>query len=83
MSLNIQSPTGGPDVTRANKRSILYVTTDPTAVIGDETNIDGSIRFVFTPGDTEAHIEAKADGVWNDTSLRVAASSLMLGRDLL
>jgi len=82
MSLHTLNPTGGPDVTRRNKRSILYITTDDTTVIGADTDPDGSIRIVFTPGDPSAHIEAKASGVYNDTGFRFASSSVLIGRDL-
>ncbi len=86
MSLHTLNPTGGPDLSRNNKRSLLYVTTDPTA--NNENDVaaaaapDGSIRFLFTPGESEAHIELKTSGIWNDAGLRVASSSLSLGRDL-
>jgi len=62
------------DVTRQNNKQILYI-------IGDE-NTDGSIRFVFTDGDTVAHIEARANGVFNDTGFRISSSSLDVGLDL-
>lgn len=82
MTLHVLPPTGGPDVTRRNKRSILYITTDDTAAIGADTDPDGSIRIVFTPGDLSAHIEAKANGVYNDTGFRFSSSSVNIGRDL-
>ncbi|MEE8234215.1 MAG: hypothetical protein V3R41_06010 [Gammaproteobacteria bacterium] len=73
--LTIQGPRGGPDVTRRNKRSILYIT-------GDD-NTDGSIRIIFTPGDDDAHLELRTAGVFNDTGLRLSSSSLRLGRDMI
>jgi hypothetical protein len=86
MTLHFQNPTGGPDVTRNNNRSILYVTTDPTADFeGDlagEAAVDGSIRITFHPDDINAHIEAKTNGVWNDTGFRFNASSVQIGRDM-
>lgn len=86
MTLNIQNPAGGLDVTRGNKRSLLYVTTDPTVDFendpSSENAPDGSIRIVFTPGDPTAHIESKANGVWNDDGFRFASSSVLLGHDL-
>jgi len=86
MTVTVTYPGGGPDVTRANKRSIIYLTTDPTANNETDTTsnaaIDGSIRFVFTPNDAAVHIEKKTSGVWNDTDLRIASASLGLGRDL-
>jgi len=57
-----------------NPENIVYIK-------GDETT-DGSIRFEFTTGDPTSHLELRANGVWNDTGLRIASSSLSLGRDL-
>ncbi len=82
MTLHVHGPRGGPDVTRRNKRSLLYITTDDTAVIGSDNDPNGSIRIVFTPGDPSAHIEAKANGVYNDTGFRFSSSSVSIGRDL-
>lgn len=42
---------------------------------------DGSIRIIFTPGDTDAHIELRTNGVFNDTGFRFASSSVSIGRD--
>lgn len=75
----------GSDISIANPRSIAYITTDPTAT--DEADDDsapiGSIRFVFKPGDADAHIEKKqAPRVWNDTGLRISSSSLAIGLDM-
>jgi len=82
MGLNINRP-APIDVTKANPRSKLYVTTDNTALIGSDTDPDGSIRIVFTPGENEAHIELKASGVYNDTGFRFSSSSLSVGRDMI
>jgi len=82
MALHTLNPTGGPDLSRRNKRSILYITTDDTNPTGFDSDPDGSIRIIFTPGDPTAHIEAKANGVYNDTGFRFASSSILLGRDL-
>lgn len=81
MAINIQNP-ASLDVSKANPRSTLYITQDSSAVITPDTDPDGSIRITFTPGDSEAHIELKTSGVYNDTGFRVASSSLSLGRDL-
>ncbi len=59
------------DVSVKNPNSTIYI-------IGDN-DTDGSIRFEFTTGDSNAHIESRASGVWNDTGIRVASSSLQLG----
>ncbi len=48
---------------------------------GDDTT-DGSVRLMLTSGDTIAHIEQRANGVWNDGSLRTASGSVLVGRDL-
>lgn len=72
--VNISYPGGGPDVTRRNKRQILYIK-------GDD-NTDGSIRFIFIDGQTEAVIQLRENGVFNDTSFRVSTSSIAIGRDL-
>ena len=45
--------------------------------------VDGSIRLIFTEGDNDAHIESRANGVWNDTGFRYASSSVSIGRDLV
>lgn len=50
-------------------------------IVGNDTT-DGSIRFQFTTGDNFAHIETRADGVWNDNGLRFASSSFGLGLDM-
>jgi len=75
MPLNIQKA-GSLDVSIANPRDILYIR-------GNETT-DGSIRFHFLgePGETEAHVELRASGVWNDTGMIFSAGSINLGRDL-
>lgn len=90
MTLHTLTPTGGPDVTRRNKRGILYITTDPTVIPDSgEADPDGSIRIVFNSvdpptdsGEKVAHIELKANGVYNDTGFRFASSSVSLGFDL-
>ncbi|MEE9367033.1 MAG: hypothetical protein V3W44_10125 [Dehalococcoidales bacterium] len=50
-------------------------------IVGDN-DTDGSIRIAFLAGEDVAHIESRADGVWNDDGLRVASSSLDIGRDM-
>ena len=63
--------TSTPHMNVKNPEDKLYIK-------GDETT-DGSIRFEFTTGDTNAHVERRANGVWNDTGFRFASSSLQLG----
>lgn len=54
-----------------------------TVYITGNDNTDGSIRFMFAQGDPTAHLESRANGVWNDSGLRLSSSSLLLGRDML
>lgn len=62
------------DVTQDNTISLMYVT-------GNETT-DGSVRFIFDTDESITTIEARADGVWNDTDMRFNAQSVLIGRDL-
>lgn len=81
--ITVSYPGGGPDVTRRNKRSIIYLlSVTPAPDISGDSDPDGSIRWVFTPGDDVSHIEAKENGVYNDTGLRLGPGSLEVGRDL-
>ena len=57
----------------ANRSRIVYLN-------GDDTT-DGSIRIMLNSGEIVSHIEARKDGVWNDTSFRFASSSVFIGRD--
>ena len=71
------------DITKFNPTSKHYVTTDNTKVIPADNDPNGSIRIIFTPGETEAHIEAKANGVYNDTGFRFSSGSVNIGRDMI
>lgn len=51
-------------------------------IVGDDIT-DGSIRLSLHPGDSTSHLEKRADGVWNDTGIRISPSSLLLGRDMV
>ena len=82
MTLHTLNPTGGPDVTRRNKRGLIYLTTDPAVDNALETAPEGSIRIAFASGDPTAHIEKFESGVWNDTGFRFASSSVGIGRDM-
>ena len=73
MTVETQRPSSF-DVTRVNPRSLLYLR-------GDE-NTDESIRFAVDDGDIIFFIETRADGVWNDGSLRTRPASIEIGRDL-
>lgn len=51
-------------------------------IVGSET-VDGSIRLRFdVPNDDVAFMESRASGVWNDTGIRFASSSVKIGRDM-
>jgi len=82
-SVQVTYPGGGPDVTRRNKRSIIYIITgDPPAIPADN-DPNGSVRLVVSPGDTNPHFEFKNQfGAYNDTGLRVSTDSLQIGLDL-
>ena len=79
--MTIQSAYGA-SVQFNNPTSNAFITSNPLAFDIPDSAPDGSIRFQFTTGDPTAHLEAKASGVWNDTGLRLASSSLLLGHDL-
>jgi len=51
MSIQVQRPRGGPDVSRRNIQDILYVKGD------DVTN--GSRRFIFDPVEEDVRLEAR------------------------
>ena len=74
MTIEIQRPSG-VNVGVNNPGITVYIT--------GNANTDGSIRFMFTEGDPTAHLESRANGVWNDTGLRLSSSSMLLGRDML
>lgn len=64
----------GEYLSSRNTQGIVYIK-------GNDTT-DGSIRIILTEGDAEAHIESRANGVWNATGFRFSAGSIELGRDL-
>lgn len=74
MVINVQR-SGSTNLARSNPFNTLYIK-------GSE-GVDGSIRLIFVEGDMVAHIEERADGVWNDTGFRFESSSVSLGRDFL
>ncbi len=65
-----QQPIGGPDVTRRNKRSVLYTQ-------GDEFT-DGSIRQIKITGQ-HIRIEERIEGVWTLSSWKVSPQSIQMG----
>lgn len=50
-------------------------------IVGDN-DTDGSIRFSFSAGGRNANLEKRTSGVWNDDGMRIASSSLDIGRDM-
>lgn len=81
--VTISYPGGGVDVTRRNKRAILYLLSiTPGPEIEADNDPDGSIRWVKAPEDNVSHLEAKFENVYNPTGLRIDAGTLEIGRDL-
>jgi len=75
----VQQPSGGPDVTRRNRRGDIYM-------FGDEVT-DGSIRFAVKEVGEHiksnlTHIELREEGTWNLTGLQLSGASLHLGFDM-
>ncbi len=72
--LTIQRPSV-TDVSVYNPNEIIYIK-------GDEST-DGSIRIIpdISTG-VNAEFQLRASGVWNDTGIQIAASTIFLGRDL-
>ena len=54
-----------------------------TIYINGDSETDGSIRLVpdLSSG-TELEVQRRSDGVWNDTGIVIAASTIYLGREL-
>ena len=84
MSLTIQQPAAGPDVTRRNGRGALYITSDGVLAdrVGDG-DPNGSFRIIFDPDNDDIVIQKKTGGVYNPTQFRVAGNSLALGFNFL
>lgn len=72
---NSGSSGSSTDVTESNASNLVYIKGD--------ANTDGSIRVLpdITFG-TEAEFQRRADGVWNDTGIQIAGSTVYLGREL-
>lgn len=78
MTIEIQRPGGGSDLSRANKRGCVYVISEDST--GEK---DGDIRFKFNPEIDGVQLERNEnDEVWNLDSLEVNDESINLGRDL-
>ncbi len=69
-------------VGQSNPEKTLYLGNINAGATAD-ADTDGSIRLIYTVGDDFAHIELRADGVFNDTGFRYAASSVSIGRDTI
>lgn len=79
MSVSIQRPNTF-DVTKNNPNATIYFS-DGTFTANENTN--SSIRFLYDPADGMLVIRKRANGVWNDDSIRTASGSLHIGRDLI
>lgn len=74
MPVTIQRP-GSVNVGVNNPSDALYIK-------GNDTT-DGSLRIIpDTSFQTEAEFQLRTDGVWNDTGILIAASTVYLGREL-
>jgi hypothetical protein len=75
MNMQIQGPRGGPDVRRRNSLDFIYLKGD--------ADTDGSLRMLPDIVDgSNFEFQLRAGGVWNDTGIQIAASTIFLGRDL-
>lgn len=73
-SVTIQRPSV-PNVTQANPELFIY--------LGGDADTDGSLRIIpDTSFGTEAEFQLRSNGVWNDTGILIAASTVYLGREL-
>lgn len=81
-SVQVNYPGGGPDVTRRNRRAIIYIITGDPSEIPADNDPDGSLRLVLEPGKKNPKFELKANGVYNPTGLEISSSSLDVGLDL-
>lgn len=72
---NAGSSGAGTPVSQENLANVVYIKGD--------ADTDGSIRVVpdITFG-TEAEFQRRASGVWNDTGIQIAGSTVYLGREL-
>ena len=73
--VTIQSPPPAPNLSIRNTNDVAYLKGD--------ADTDGSVRFKFDTIGNINNIELRAGGVWNDTGLRFASSSIGLGHDMI
>lgn len=75
--INYIPPTAtGRHVNEENPLGFVYIR-------GDE-NTEGSLRVIpDIAGGTEMEVQRRASGVWNDTGIQIASSTVHLGRELL
>ena len=67
--------TGIDDVSEENPAEVVYVKGD--------ANTDGSLRIIpDLSAETEFEFQLRSNGVWNDTGIVIAASTIYLGREL-
>lgn len=82
-SVQVTYPGGGPDVTRRNKRSIIYIISGvPPAIPISEDDPNGSLRLVLEPGKKNPKFQFKENDVYNTTGLEISSKSLDVGLDL-
>ena len=75
MTTPIYAPGISVDVTTENEAGAIYITGD--------ANTDNSIRLIpDIENQTELEVQRRLNGVWNDTGIVIAASTVYLGREL-
>ena len=73
-SLSVSYAPGG-NVSTGNPNDVVYIK-------GDDST-DGSIRLIpDISNSTEMEVQLRSNGVWNDTGIVIAASTVYLGREL-
>jgi len=82
--IDIQRPSGGPDVTRQNPRATIYIGNIIDDDLPANETTDGSVRLRAIEGedDNVPFFELRTDGVWNDVGVRISSDSLEIGRDM-
>lgn len=71
----LYAPGKSVDVTTENDAEVIYLKGDATT--------DGSLRLVpDLSNSTEFELQLRSNGVWNDTGIVIAASTVYLGREL-
>ena len=73
-SLSVSYAPGG-NVSSGNTNDVVYIKGD--------SSTDGSIRLIpDISNGTEMEVQLRSNGVWNDTGIVIAASTVYLGREL-